>query len=565
MRSMSKTLFLVALISLFSLYYLVPLEFRALWQPDETRYAEISREMLANGSWVTPHFFDLRYFEKPIAGYWINTLSQWLFGHNNFSVRMGSVFSTTASALMLFWLGKRLFIERSVALTGIVIFLTSLLVYGVGTYTVLDPMLALWMTGAMCSYWLAAEARTPGQRLRGYLLLGCACGMGFMTKGFLALALPVLAILPWAIWRGRFTELLRYGPLTVIIAVLISAPWALAIHRQQPDFWHYFFWTEHIQRFADADAQHKAPFWYYLPILLAGSLPWLALLPGALQSGWKRRHDSSGSLYLLSWVVMPLLFFSIAKGKLPTYILPCFSPLALLMAHYGCALAKQGSRVLAVNAGINILFGSLTTLALLTVFAPWGLSHHPLYNENEHIKLTLAVIAFAGWAVAGTLSLCRARNMWTGAALCPLALALCIGPALPERLQNTKQPQLFIHDIAGKLSSSRYVLTDNVGVASAIAWTLKRSDLLFYDQQGELHYGLSYEDAHSRFIPEEEFGQWLAQHRKSGNISLVLMIDGNETLPAAFNEADYVRRRGRMLFVYYRSLPEQQYSAGHAD
>ncbi|MFB4361338.1 lipid IV(A) 4-amino-4-deoxy-L-arabinosyltransferase [Pantoea sp. BS_8] len=550
---MTATKKTVLLVSLFVLYYLLPLEFRNLWQPDETRYAEISREMLQNGNWITPHFFGLRYFEKPIAGYWFNTVGQAIFGHNNFAVRIGSVFSTLMSAILIYWLGCRLFARRTVALTASVIFMTSLLVYGIGTYAVLDPMLTLWMVAAMCSYWFASEAQNVRQRILRYLILGLACGMGFMTKGFLALAVPVLAILPWAIWNQRFRELVIYGPLAIVSAAAISAPWAIAIQQQQPDFWHYFFWVEHIQRFAEDNAQHKAPFWYYLPVLIAGALPWLALLPGALRSGWTERQQSSGGVYLLSWVVIPLVFFSIAKGKLPTYILPCFAPLALLMADYAWRKVGENTRVFKVNAWINILFGAICVVALLVVLAPWGLSHRPLYGAHQLVALIMAVIAFAGWAVAGAFSLKSPQRNWLAAALCPLALALCVGSAIPENVENTKQPQVFIRSIENSLANSRYILSDNSGVSSAIAWTLKRSDIIAYSQKGELQYGLSYPDAQSAYVSSEDFPQWLQAHRKQGNVSLIMMLERGEATPTDLPPADAVYRNGRMLLLQYNA------------
>lgn len=539
----------------FALVYLIPLNGRLLWQPDETRYAEISREMLQRGDWVVPHLLGLRYFEKPVAGYWFNNISQWLFGENNFAVRFGSVFSTGMTALLVFALAMLMWRNARRASLAMLMFLSMVLVFSIGTYSVLDPMISLWLAAAMVSYYLTLQASSVKGKLGAYALLGLACGMGFMTKGFLALAVPVIAVIPIVIQQRRIKDLLCYGPVAIVTATLLSLPWALAIAQREPDFWNYFFWVEHIQRFAEDNAQHKAPFWYYLPVLLAAVLPWLALLPGALLKGWRERVQRPELFFLLSWALMPLIFFSIAKGKLPTYILPCMAPLALLMTAYAEDYAATlRAKLFKANAWLNGLFGLIGIVALV-VLSSGLLPKAHLFTPQEWPKVVLGLIAFGGWLLFALVSARDNGRQWRWAAACPVLLCLVIGYAIPQQVTDSKLPQNFARATMAELSDSRYVLSDSVGLAAGLAWELKRSDVLMYSQKGEVAYGLEYPDAKGHLISDADFPQWLAQARKQGNVSLVLQLSRDEALPQELPAADKVDRMNRLVLMWYKQQP----------
>jgi 4-amino-4-deoxy-L-arabinose transferase len=557
-----KSLKAAALFLFFSLFYLLPLSGRLLWQPDETRYAEIGREMLARGDWIVPQFLGLRYFEKPVAGYWLNNISQWLFGENNFAVRLPSALCTALSAALIFWLALRLWDNRQKAWAASLIYLSCFLVYAIGTYNTLDPILTLWLTAVMVGCYEVIHATSERRKIIAALLTGAACGMAFMTKGFLALALPVIAIVPYMLWQRRIKDLFVYGLLIPATAALVSAPWAIAVALKEPDYWHYFFWVEHVQRFAANDAQHRQPFWFYVPLLMVGILPWLGLLPSALAQGWRRRRQQPELTYLLCWAAMPFLFFSVAKGKLPTYILPCFAPLALLMAHVAIEAVNQGRwRMLVTNSRINGIVGLLAFFIFLGVV----LITKSLYDPDETLKIVLVLASFLFWSVIGWWaarpgSRCNPQKKtqrWWLVALCPLLFGLVVGHIVPQKTMAHKQPQIFINDIRSELTGSRTILSNNVGVAAALAWEMKRSDILLFARKGELEYGLGYADSAEHFVSAEQFPDWLKEARQHGHVSLLLLDGKPEWLPPpdSIVAADNGPADRRLFFLYYRQTP----------
>ena len=544
----------------FIIAYLLPLPDRPLWTPDETRYAEISREMIQSGDWVVPHLLGLDYFEKPIAGHWANSLSQLLLGETNLAVRFACVTATALSGLLIYLFARQLWPSRRKATAAALIYLSCLLVYGMGTYSLLDPLLTLWINGAMLAFYLAFRAATNRERIGYYLLLGLCCGLGFLTKGFIALAVPVVAIAPFMLLQKRFLELVKYGPLALFGAALISAPWALLVHLRAPDYWHYFFWIEHVQRFAGADAQHASPFWYYLPGLLAGLIPWLGLLPGTLLGLWRQGKgllsaQHASTLYLVAWTLLPLTFFSLAKGKLLTYILPCFAPLALLLTdHLFCILKAHTPTALRLNGYINLAFALLAALTL-ALFG-WGMvGKTPLYGPDEMPRLVLGLICFLFWAGCACISLRQKQKLWFCAAFCPLLCVLLYPAALPLVVVNSKLPESFLRTHQEELDASRYLLSSDVGLGVTLGWQFKSSDIVLVGADGELTYGLSKSEGSDRYIPTEDFAIWLAQARKLGQVALLVKQGKATNAAKEWPEADLTLSSHRLLLLIYRQQP----------
>ncbi|WP_192561136.1 lipid IV(A) 4-amino-4-deoxy-L-arabinosyltransferase [Pseudomonas gozinkensis] len=521
---MSKRLALPLLLGLFLLAYLLPLGTHGLWIPDETRYAQISQEMLLTGNWASPHFMNLRYFEKPAAGYWMIALGQAVFGQNLFGVRFASALSTGLSVLLCFLIARRLWNEPRKSFVCALLYMSFAVVAGQAGYANLDPQFTFWVNLSLVALWFALDSRSNGQRLAGWAVLGLACGMGFMTKGFLAWLLPVLIALPWMLWQKRWKELLLYGPVAIAVAIIVSLPWVLAVHGQEPDYWRFFFWHEHIRRFAGDDAQHDAPWWFYLPLLVAFSLPWVGMLPVALKQAWQTRRET-GIAFLGLWLLMPLLFFSLSNGKLPTYILPCLLPLALLLGHaLADRLRLEQSRALGLNGLLNLLLGIVTLIGLVYVQLK-----RPLYDHELH-SLVLVFIALTGWIISNLLQAFRPLQCWAAPAVGSLLLIALLPAALPKSVVANKMPDQFVLTHQVELATTTHLLSNDLGAASALSWRLKRPQVALYNTIGELKYGLAYPDGIQQRVDPDQVQQWMREARKTGSVGVVMRVKGQDEL-----------------------------------
>ncbi|MFM2486834.1 lipid IV(A) 4-amino-4-deoxy-L-arabinosyltransferase [Celerinatantimonas yamalensis] len=548
-RIENKWVLLIGFIAL----YLLPLGMHPFWMPDETRYAEISREMISGSSWIVPHFMGMHYFEKPVLGYWMNNLGQLIFGHTNFAARIAPALSIGLTALILYLFVVKALKNEGKAFYSTLVYLTCPLVFGVGTYNTLDSQLTLWMSAAFASFYYAMSSQTRRQLLGRYALFGLFCGAAFMTKGFVGLAMLVIAIIPFMTMIRRLPQVLIYGWIAMLAAILISLPWAIAVAIHAPDYWNFFFWNENIRRFAANNAQHIHPFWFYIPLLLPATMPWCFLAPSAIKKSLGDPTHRSFFLYQACCFVLPLILLSIAKGKLLTYILPLFMPLAILI---GCGLyelIKSNSRVLRVTAWINVGLGILLGVALLVAQSGW-VGKGTLYHSAETSGFVLGLAIFIWWAVVPLIGLKRGKNIAHYLAAVPLALFFCIPFALPSKVVNSKLPQVFYTQYLTMIKPNAWVVTNSVSLIGDIGWQLDRSDIDLLNSYGELHYGVKH-SAKKRYYTYAQFADALAIRRQHQQVVLAMHANANDELFSKLPAPTLKFNDGRFYLYIYQQHP----------
>jgi dolichol-phosphate mannosyltransferase len=362
-----------------------------LLEPQEARYAEIPRQMLETDSWLTPVLHGQPYVDKPPLLYWLVMGSYSICGVQDWAARLVPGLAGVLTVLTTYLWGRRVAGERVGLLSALILCLSPRYLY-LGRMLTFDTLLCLFVTGSLASAHASLRATMPvpagihpvarlAVNRRWWLLSSLMCGLGILTKGPVALVLVVapLGVLPLLarrVLRPVWTDWLFY----LLGCVATAAPWFFFMAAKHPDFLEHFFWQHHVIRFVKP-FDHQEPFWFHLPGLFLGMLPWTLLLPGLIS--WQlRRSKKSASwrwvsirFFLLSagWGV---LFFSLSGCKRATYILPILPPLALSLGSYVDVLLRLRSQKLARSATLLILAigaaGSVT--AAISGLLPWRIA-----------------------------------------------------------------------------------------------------------------------------------------------------------------------------------------------
>jgi 4-amino-4-deoxy-L-arabinose transferase-like glycosyltransferase len=354
-----------------------------LFEPDESRYAEIPREMLQRGEWVVPYLQGEPYLDKPPLLYWLIESSYALFGVQVWAARLVPALAVHACVLLVYFFGRRTVGERAAFWGALGLGLAPGFL-SMGRLLLMDSLLTLWATLALFSAFEAVR----GERLRWgwWLLASLACGLGVLTKGPVALVLllPPLWLQRWFTCSGC-----RIGRVAALVFVLIhlavALPWYVAMSLRVPAFARDFFWEHNVRRFL-APFAHEHGIWFYVPVLLGGLLPGTLLLvpfvrfllSGDPTRAGRRTVELSFLLLAGGWCVF---FFTLSQCKLPTYIMPSFPPLALALGHFLVNSRWQSSRLPRLMAGGAFILMAATHF----VACPWYAAYRSPMGRPEEV------------------------------------------------------------------------------------------------------------------------------------------------------------------------------------
>ncbi|MEE8191222.1 MAG: phospholipid carrier-dependent glycosyltransferase [Gemmatimonadales bacterium] len=379
-----------------------------LLDPDEGRNAEIAREMAATNDYVLPRLNGLPYLDKPVLYFAAGAAVVEVLGPTELAVRVPSLLFTLATLLVVAWFADRLW-GRATAWTAAIATAATPFTLAYAHTVIFDSALTFFVVSALVGFFMATEGRRPSAAV-WCAAAWVAVALGVLTKGPIALAVPLMVVVPYAAWRHRLRAL--FDPVGVLLFPALVLPWVLAVSQDVPDFLGYALVTETARRLTTDELGRTGPIWYFLAIFPAAALPWsIVLVAGWLERRRARDRRAEAAspagtdrrlVFLALWILVPLLFFSLSQSKRPQYVLPLVPAAGLLVAAlwHGVRGRLPGARagaagLLLIGVGLLIAGKSIPGLVPATPAVAQAI-------PGTALALGLVCIAagIAGWVAA---------------------------------------------------------------------------------------------------------------------------------------------------------------------
>lgn len=510
------------LTALFAIFYTLWLGHYPLFTPDEGRYSEVAREMIATGDYITPRVNGIAFLDKPIFYYWLQALAMKWFGIHEWSVRFFPILISILGSLLTYICGRILFNRQSGVLAAIIL-ATSPLYFGTAHYADLNLEVGVFISASLMLFITGITQRERNQKNGSMFLLAAYifAAIAMLTKGLIGIVFPCLIAGSWIILLWRWKLLREVHLITGILLFLaIVLPWYWLAQKANPAFLHYFFVVQQFTRFlSGATFNNPTPRWFYLPIVLIGFFPWCIFLAQAMFSAikqtWKHPQEQAVKLYLIVWVFCVLFFFSIPQSKTIGYIVPIFPALALLTGNY---LSEQWRKPQQASIYISMILFVTFALILAALLLLLPHTHWLTFAPAFQWHLTVIAIIFITSAIISLLTW-RQKNLRAYIIICSLCsvsflLTLTLGAEhLNENsskpislyLKSVLKPQdMIVHFYNFFQDNAMYTGRNAVIVANWDDPTILEKD----NWEREMWYGRSFQSLDNILISETDFWKY---------------------------------------------------------
>lgn len=450
-----------------------------LLEPDEGRNAEVAREMAITNDYVLPRLNGLPYLDKPVLFFAVGAASMEMLGPTELAARLPSLMFTVATLVLVWGFGRRHF-DAETAITATVATAATPFVLAYSRTVIFDSTLSFFAVAAILALYESIEAPSAQRATWWRAAAWAAIALGVLTKGPIALALPVLACGPYAIMRRRLTRMV--DPLSGLLFVALVLPWVFAISQEIPNFVQYVVFTETASRLVSNELGRAEPWWYFLAILPAAALPWsLVAIGNARRLGAKSKGaDGHHVRFFLSWLLVPFIFFSLSTSKRPQYVLPLIPAIGFL-----CAVAWRQrdsfKEVRWVGVGLGII--GLFLIGVHDHIAGWVSASERAASNIPPTAVGLGSVCMVAAAVV--IAGVRHRGVALLGLSLPIAAIPVVGADLMSAIGADRSTRALAHAIDAVAGTDAQVVTIE-SFPTSLSFYLRRPVVVATDDGREL-------------------------------------------------------------------------------